>query len=112
MDAHEADPVLQRKQMGRRLLGLTEQMLRAARSGDWTAVGEYEIQRQQAARDLFATPVPESAANTVEYCVSQVLALDPELIRLVSQARDTAGVDVQNLRAGRRAVDQYARFSR
>ncbi|MCC5857855.1 MAG: flagellar protein FliT [Ectothiorhodospiraceae bacterium] len=112
MAARDADPVLQRKQMARRLLGLTEQMLRAARSGDWTAVGEFETQRQQAARDLFATPVPEDAASTVEYCVSRVLELDPELLRLVSQAREAAGVDVQNLRAGRRAVDQYARFSR
>jgi len=107
-----ADPVLGHKQMARRLLGLTEQMLRAARSGDWAAVAEHEAQRQNAARDLFASPIPEGAVSTVEYCVAQLLELDPELLRLVSQAREAAGAEVRNLRAGRRAVDQYARFSR
>ncbi len=108
-DNHDAD---ERKQTARRLLGATEEMLRAARGADWTVMAELEAERQRLAHALFATPIPAEAVVTVEYCVSRVLELDPELHTLAESARRSSAQAAKDVRTGRQAMDEYHRFSR
>lgn len=108
-DNHDVD---ERKQTARRLLGATEEMLRAARGADWTTMAQLEAERQRLAHALFATPIPAEAVVTVEYCVSRVLELDPELHALAEASRQSTAQAAQEVRTGRQAMDEYHRFSR
>ncbi|MCC5810649.1 MAG: flagellar protein FliT [Ectothiorhodospiraceae bacterium] len=102
----------ERKQVARRLLGITEDMLRAARKADWAAMAQLETERQQLAQQLFATPIPADAVVTVEYCVSKVLELDPELLSLAEAGKSSSAQAAQHVRTGRQAMDEYHRYSR
>lgn len=95
-----------------RLLELTQAMLEHARAQDWVALARHEYERQELARDLFATPVPQDAAATVAECIRQMLDLDTELLSLTSAARDEAAKAMQDVRHGQKALDTYRRFSR
>lgn len=95
-----------------RLLELTQQMLGYAREQDWVALARCEHERQDLARELFATPVPQDAATTVAECVRQVLDLDTQLLAHTSAARDEAAKAMQDARHGQKALDTYRRFSR
>lgn|SRR5690625_1996705 len=94
------------------LLELTGTMLEQARAGDWVALARGEQERQELARNLFATPVPADAAPTVAECIRQVLALDTELLALTTTARDESARGMQDMRQGQKALDAYRRFSR
>lgn len=94
-----------------RLLELTGAMLESARAEDWIALARGERERQELARDLFATPVPPDAAVTVAECIRQVLDLDTELLALTSAAREEAARAMQDVRHGQKALDTYRRFS-
>ncbi|MFV8833599.1 flagellar protein FliT [Aquisalimonas sp. APHAB1-3] len=102
----------EKKQSARRLLGLSEQMLRAARQGEWASVAELEAQRRDLSQQLFADPVPAEAADVVNHCVRELLALDPELIQLAEAARDEAGEAVRRTQTGKTALSAYRRYSR
>lgn len=102
----------EKKQSARRLLGLTEQMLRAARQQEWATVAELEGQRRELSQQLFAEPVPAEASEVVNHCVRELLALDPELIKLAEEARDEAGEAVRRTQAGKTALSAYRRYSR
>jgi hypothetical protein len=95
-----------------RLLELTQAMLAMARTGDWVGLARGEHERQELARDLFATPVPQDAAATVAECIRQMLDLDSELLVLTSAAREEAARAMQDVRTGQKALDTYRRFSR
>ena len=101
-----------KKQAARRLLGLTEQMLREARREDWAALAAMEGQRRELSEALFAEPVPAEAVETVSHCVRELLELDPEIQRLVQQARDEAGEAVRKTKTGKAALSAYRRYSR
>ncbi|NLO79810.1 MAG: flagellar protein FliT [Xanthomonadaceae bacterium] len=94
------------------LLELTRSLLKHARAGDWVALARGEQERQDLARSLFSTPVPPDAAPTVAECIRQVLALDTELLALISASREEAAKAMQEARQGRKAVEAYRRFSR
>ena len=95
-----------------RLLELTREMLELAKSKDWPALAVREAERQEVARELFASPVPQSAASAVAECVRDVLTIDQELIVLTEAGRDDAARAMQEVRTGQKARDAYRRFSR
>jgi hypothetical protein len=95
-----------------RLLELTGSMLEFARAEDWVGLARGEQERQELARSLFASPVPQDAAATVAECIRQMLALDSELLSLTSAAREDAARSMQDVRQGQKAMDAYRRFSR
>ena len=101
-----------KKQAARRLLGLTEQMLREARKEDWAAVAAMEGQRRELSETLFAEPVPDEAVDVVRRCISELLEIDPELQRLASAARNEAGDAVRKTQTGKAALSAYRRYSR
>lgn len=98
--------------MAHRLLALTREMLELARQKDWPALAVREAERQEVARELFASPVPRAAASAVADCVRQVLDIDQELIVLAESGREDAARAMQEVRTGQRARDTYRRFSR
>lgn len=102
----------EKKQAARRLLGLTEEMLRAARQGDWPAVAAKEGQRRELSEALFADPIPTEAVETVQHCIRELLEIDPELQRLAVAARDEAGDALRKTQTGKAALSEYRRYSR
>lgn len=98
--------------MAQRLLTLTREMLELARRQDWAGLAQRELERQDVARELFASPVPREDASTVADCVRQVLDLDQELITLSEAGREDAARAMQEVRTGREAAKAYRRFSR
>ncbi|WP_435104267.1 flagellar protein FliT [Arhodomonas sp. AD133] len=112
--AESADPlsVADRERTARRLLELTQEMLKLGEGGDWVAFAEREVERQRLSQELFATPVPRDAAPVVADCVRRVLDLDQELITLAESHREEAARALQDVQRGRQATDAYRRFSR
>ena len=106
MDAEE------KKQAARRLLGLTETMLRAARQEDWETVAAHEQERRELAHTLFAEPLPAEAVDVVRRCLTELLEIDPELRRRLSESRDSAAQAVRDAQTGRAALSAYQRYSR
>lgn len=101
-----------RARQAQRLLELTREMLELARSKDWPALAVREGERQEVARELFASPVPQAAAAAVADAVRQVLDIDQELIVLADAGREEAARAMQEVRTGQKARDAYRRFSR
>lgn len=98
--------------LAQRLLTLTREMLDLARVEDWAALAACEAERQEVARDLFASPVPPEAAATVAESIREVLDIDQQLLGLVSAGREAAAKAMQDVRTGKKALDTYRRFSR
>ena len=101
-----------REAQAKKLLALTEEMKGLATAGDWPVLAQREAERQEVARDLFATPVPREAAATVADCVRQVLDIDQDLLTLIEQKREQAAQALKDSRVGQKALDAYRRFSR
>ena len=101
-----------RAQQARHLLALTREMLELARAKDWPALAMREAERQQTARELFASPVPPEAATAVADCIRELLNIDQELIVLTEAGREEAAQAMNDVRTGQKARDAYRRFSR
>lgn len=74
-------------QNARRLLEITEEMLRLARTGDWEGLARRSADQERLSRTLFERPVPSEAAAMVAACVGRVLELEQEIIGLATGYR-------------------------
>jgi len=83
-------------------LALTQAMLAAAQSANWTQLVELEIERQP----LLASPYPNDAESI--RLLGEILAHNRALADLIGQARDAAA-DQWQLESGRaQAIAAYA----
>ncbi|MCP1675609.1 hypothetical protein J2T57_002759 [Natronocella acetinitrilica] len=93
------------------LLRLTREMVEAARARDWPGVASREAERRRINARLFAEPIPQAQRAVVAQAIEKVLAYDPELNELATDARDESANDVQDAQANRKAVRAYHRYS-
>ncbi|RFA28546.1 hypothetical protein CAI21_11810 [Alkalilimnicola ehrlichii] len=101
-----------RKAQADKLLELTQTMVDLAREQAWEDFEHRQQERDALSRALFADDMPEAAAEFVAERVSQVLAMDPELMARVQQARDEAGHAMRELKQAQQGAAAYQRFSR
>lgn len=94
-----------------RAVDLSGDILEAARGGDWEEVARLERRREDLLREFFAEPVPSQAESRVAEQLREIAALNDAAVALLSDARDSLGADLDNLRTGRRATRAYGENS-
>mgnify|MGYP001592407710 CR=1 FL=1 len=94
-------------QKAENLLALTQKALQSAQKADWDAAQQLEELRQQAARDLFSTPVPDDEVPTVRECVEKVFEFNRDLVRLGRSERQAVVTAMNKLRKGTAARQAY-----
>ena len=92
------------------LLQITQTALEYARQSEWEKAQELEEKRQQIARELFATSVPESEITEVRACVDKVFELNSELIQLGRAEKQAVVSAMQKIRKGSAAQQAYKNY--
>jgi hypothetical protein len=90
------------------LVALSEAMLEHGRQGHWDDVERLESVRREGLEAFFATAPVVAEIDFIRQDLQRMLVLDQELSLLVSAARDGAGEQLREIRAGRRAQAAYA----
>lgn len=92
------------------LVRVTETMLRCAERGEWLELAALEIQR----RDMIGTapPLEAAARDTYAQAVRHILAVDQRTAALAQAGHADLAKQLQNIHAGRSAIQAYARQAR
>lgn len=92
----------------RRIIALSEDMLTAARDGQWPAVNEKETERQRLVWGIFATHPGLAECDRSRDQLLQVHVLSERLVALAEAERLRAGESSANARQARRVHQAYA----
>lgn len=90
-----------------RLGELTRELLACARAGDWDTAAAVEHER----RALLPTVCDTAAATGLGECrelLTEILAVDRDIIRLALQHRDELGGQLREMTRGRTALRAYS----
>lgn len=90
-----------------RVLELTQELLARARAGDWDTVAAVEQERRA------LLPVVCDAATATRFgeyreLLTEILAVDRDIIRLALQHRDELGGQLREMTRGRTALRAYS----
>lgn len=93
------------------ITGMTQLMLSHARSGEWDTVIAMESQRQDKMREFFEVSVPLEAAQGIAEGISQVMALDKEIMSLGESGISKLGDDLTRINRGKKAQFAYQKLA-
>ncbi len=89
------------------VLLMTQNMLNAAREGNWDAVAVMETDRRDILHDCFETPVPPEHSELFSEALAAMLHLNEELIAEVESAKaDVAAQQLGQVRT-RKGIGHY-----
>lgn len=97
----------QRPDRWEEIVGLSRQMLEAARAGRWERVTEVARLRRSRVEAFFEEPVADHEAEWVSNGIRGVLELDRELLTLVQAGREQSSAAIVRFDRGRRARTAY-----
>lgn len=89
-----------------------KKMLRDARAGNWETLAENEIIRQQMIRAFYSSGVNTSDKASIANATRELLLVNEELTKLVTEARDMVGNELAELGKGKIAINAYVKHMR
>lgn len=91
------------------IIALSERMLSAAESGDWTATAMLEEQRGRLIQELNLVVLEERTAQRFAEGLQKVLEINTRLVELGKKEMAIYSSEMRRVAAGRRAVTAYGR---
>ena len=96
-----------RQQQLERLFALSSSMLADAQRSDWLAVTALERERQQLLTDFFATATLPVESAAVAAALTQMQALNTEVLALGTLSQQQMAAELCGMEAGRKVTQAY-----
>lgn len=90
------------------LLKLADGMLGQACAGQWEEVARLQDRFQRCLETLFSSPIGRDEIPALADIVPRVSAISDEVMALCRNERNACVSDIEDVRAGRRAISSYS----